>query len=134
MGMKLTELKPAQKYHRIGGKYVPVDIYDTDVLLRLILKLSKRCNKFGLKHTKSVDIDDGGVWVARGFVNTQKSKNGSPWEISVMDNSPLIAAEKFLTMLTEHEEKYNVHRQKLDTPSINSPKSATPEEGKELEK
>lgn len=112
-------------------KYVPVSIYDTDVLLRLILKLSKRCNKFGLKHTKSVDIDDGGVWVARGFVNTQKSKNGSPWEISVMDNSPLIAAEKFLTMLTEHEEKYNVYRQKLDTPSTNSSHSATPKEGKD---
>lgn len=118
--MKLTELQPPQKHHRIDGKLVPIDKYDTDVLLRLILKLSKRCNKFGLKNTKSINIDDGGVWVARGFVSTLKSKNGSQWELSTMDESPLVAAEKFLTMLIEHEQNYGTRRQKLDTPKEKS--------------
>lgn len=112
--MRLTKLLSPQRHHRIDGKLVPIDKYDTDHLLRLILKLSKRCNKFALKHTKSVDVEDGGVWVARGFVTTKKSNNGSPWEISTMDSDPLVAAEKFLTMLTEHQEKYAVVRDKLD--------------------
>lgn len=106
------------KYHVLMGKRVPVDKYDTDHLLRLILKISKRCNKFALKHTKSINLEDNGVWVARGFVNTKKSGNGNRWELSTMDNDPLIAAEKFLTMLTKHQEKYSVYREVLDTPPI----------------
>lgn len=30
------------------------------------------------------------------------------WELSTMDKDPLIAAEKFLTMLEEHYEKYDL--------------------------
>jgi hypothetical protein len=103
------------KYHILMGKRVPVDKYDTDHLLRLILKLSKRCNKFALKNTKSLNLDDGGVWVARGFVTVGRavSRNGR-WELSTMADDPLTVAEKFLTLLTEHEEKYATHRDKLD--------------------
>lgn len=101
------------KYHILMGKRVPVDKYDTDHLLRLMLKLSKRCHKFALKHTKSVNIDDGGVWVARGFVNIN---HGKRWELATMDNDPLIAAEKFATLLSDHEERFAVNRSYLDDP------------------
>ena len=97
------------------GKRVPADKYDTDHLLRLILKLSQRCHKFALKHTKSVNIDDGGVWVARGFVNVGNA-NGGRWELSTMDSSPLVAAEKFMTLLADHAEKFGTNRTKLDNP------------------
>ena len=112
------------KYNVLMGKRVPVDEYDTDHLLRLILKISKQCNKFALKHTKSVNTDDNGVWVARGFVNVGRKEairlgrkptsTDTRWELSTMAEDPLIAAEKFLTMLREHQEKYNVQREKLD--------------------
>lgn len=93
------------KYHVLMGKRVPATEYDTDHLMRLMLQISKRCNKFALKHNKSMGFDDGGVWVARGFVKTKRSQNGSRWELSTIGESPLIAAEKFLTMLDEHYEK-----------------------------
>lgn len=112
------------KYHVLMGKRVAVGEYDSDHLLRLILQISKRCNKFALKHTKSVDVDDGGVWVARGFVNVGVKKShemgrshtstDGRWELAAMDNDPLVAAEKFLTILSDHEEKAGTYRQKLD--------------------
>lgn len=102
------------KYHLMDGKRVPVDKYDTDHLLRLILKLSRKCNKFALKHTKSVNIEDNGVWVARGFVNYARSRNGSRWELSTMGDDPITAVEKFLTLLVEHEEMYGIKRDALD--------------------
>ena len=108
------------------GKRVPVDTYDTDHLLRLMLKLSKRCHKFALKHTKSLNIEDGGVWVARGFVNV-RNNNGQRWELSTMDNDPLTAAEKFLTLITEHEEKFSTFRDTIDDPVKHS---ATPHKHK----
>lgn len=102
------------KFHILMGKRVPVDQYDSDHLLRLILKISKQCNKFALKHTKSLNIDDGGVWVARGFVSYVKTKNGNRYELSTMDSNPLIAAEKFHTMLLDHKKMYGLEREKLD--------------------
>lgn len=110
------------KYHVLQGKRVPVDKYDTDHLLRLILKISRRCNKFALKHTKSVDMEDGGVWVARGFVKYMRTKNGSNWELSTMDSDPLVAAEKFLTMLIDHEQAFGTSREKLDKPAPSNKK------------
>lgn len=96
------------KYHILMGKRVPVDKYDTDHLYRLILKISKQCHKFGLKHSKGEDslYGDDGVWVARGFVTVPRRVNKScRWELATHDKDPLIAAEKFLTMLTEYYEK-----------------------------
>lgn len=101
-------------YHVLMGKRVPVDKYDSDHLLRLILKISKGCNKFALKHNKSMNTDDNGVWVARGFVVTRKTRTGHKWELGTMDSDPLVAAEKFLTLLIDHEERFGVRRTKLD--------------------
>lgn len=94
------------KYHILMGKRVPVGEYDSDHLLRLILKLSKRCNKFALKHNASDGFNDGGVWVARGFTNYAKTPRGHRLELATIGKDPIEAAEKFSTMLGEHEEKY----------------------------
>jgi hypothetical protein len=100
------------EHHVLMGKRVPVDKYDTDHLLRLILKISKRCHKFALKHSKGegAAFGDDGVWVARGFVKaaSRKAGNGGRWELSTIDTDPLVVAEKFLTMLNEHYERYGI--------------------------
>jgi hypothetical protein len=84
-----------------------------------MLKLSKLCNKFALKHNQSDAFDDGGIWVARGFVSTKKSGNGSKWELSVIGNDPTEAAEKFMTMLNEHYDKYDL----VEQPTTNQHKN-----------
>ena len=97
------------KYHVLMGKRVPGDKYDTDHLLRLILKISKRCHKFALKHTKGegAAFGDDGVWVARGFVKAAtRGANGGRWELATTASDPLVVAEKFMTMLDEHYERY----------------------------
>lgn len=95
------------------GKRVPVDNYDTDHLYRLMLKISKKCHKFALKHSKGEQsvFGDDGVWVARGFVdigNKKTMQKNGRWELATYDKDPLIAAEKFLTMLSEHYDKYKL--------------------------
>lgn len=89
-------------YHILMGKRTPKTEHDTDHLLRLMLHISKKCNKFALKHNQSDGFEDGGVWVARGFVKTKKTRNGSNWELATVGDTPITAAEKFLTMLDEH--------------------------------
>jgi hypothetical protein len=93
------------KYHLLYGRKVPTTEHDTDHLLRLMLHISKKCNKFALKHNRSDGFADGGVWVARGFVKTKRTRNGSMWELSTIGDTPIVAAEKFLTMLDEHCER-----------------------------
>lgn len=94
------------KYHVIMGKRVSAAEHDTDHLMRLMFHISKRCNKFALKHIRSMKAEDGGVWVARCFVSTIKTPNGKG-ELATIGETPLEAAEKLLTMLDEHQERSN---------------------------
>lgn len=100
--MRLVEkLREPQKYHRLLGKNVKVEKYDSDHLLRMLLKVSKKCRKLAIKHNQSDGFEDGGVWVARGFITGVLSKKGNDIELAVIGVDPVEAIEKFDTLITD---------------------------------